>query len=863
MARLPWSIARAHAERGFGSAVARPRRGRRSWYVVGLVVLGYWLAEQTRIDLDLRLLIAVAAGACAIAALARGWIARVMLGSAVVLLAGAWYTVRIVEQPVGGLASIIQDERVDTDSGETIITRVRGVIRDVPRRIEFGEGTLAAFGNAPLQTGFALGVTDVGPVRGSGGVRVRVECSPASLPEFVRPGAFITISGRLRPIGGGMNPGEPDWAALARQDGVIAVMEVPDPTLATASAPVSMGERLVGWWYAAIGAARARCLAVLEGDADRPSPSRALLSAMLLGERDRALDEVNAAFTRLGLLHLIAISGFNLAVMAGVVMVLLRLTGDRGWIEPVIIAMLVLGYMLLLPAQAPILRAGAIVLVLLMADACGRRYDRATILGWVACGVLIARPLDAWSMGFQLSFGIVAALLVLGDTMHERLWGVPIRGLGVRVPRRGPPVVAWIPPAMQWCWRALQAQISATILAWGVSLPILAAGTGEISVLAPLATLVVLPLTVLLLWAGYVVLLLAIAAPFFAEPAAWALDACSGLLVGVVMGLDSAATGFVRLPLLSPLWAACCGVVLVVGASRLSVRDPRLLASLGILAAWLAAQMLLLPRPQKDALLRIDALCVGQGSCHLLRSGTDALLVDCGSTDTAIGLRRVPQALAHLGVRSVPTMIVTGPGVDRLSGVADAAARLRTREVIVPSDLLHIAEMHPQSPAGQTLAVLARRQVRITPARAGDRLDIGGLRAVVLHEHSGAIAVRVERGSADGGSVAAVFPGSLRPEALASGVLRASGRADVVVLPITRDEGAASAIADLDPVVAILSSSRRFADAQDWVQWLPRTLVRSTAVHGAVSVELLRDGRIVAGTMRSTADRGESIPPSR
>jgi len=99
-----------------------------------------------------------------------------------------------------------------------------------------------------------------------------------------------------------------------------------------------MGERLVGLWYSAIGAARARCLAVLEGDADRPSPSRALLSAMLLGERDRALDEVNAAFTRLGLLHLIAISGFNLAVMAGVVMVLLRLTGDRGWIEPVIIA---------------------------------------------------------------------------------------------------------------------------------------------------------------------------------------------------------------------------------------------------------------------------------------------------------------------------------------------------------------------------------------------------------------------------------------------------------------------------------------------------------------------------------------------
>src|SRR5205823_4667612 len=96
---------------------------------------------------------------------------------------------------------------------------------------------------------------------------------------------------------------------------------------------------------------------------------------------------------------------------------------------PAAVAVLVALYMLVLPAQAPILRAGILVLVLLIADASGRRYDRATLLGWIALALLIIRPLDAWSLGFQLSFGIVAALLLLGDTVHHRLWGVPILGL--------------------------------------------------------------------------------------------------------------------------------------------------------------------------------------------------------------------------------------------------------------------------------------------------------------------------------------------------------------------------------------------------------------------------------------------------
>ena len=108
----------------------------------------------------------------------------------------------------------------------------------------------------------------------------------------------------------------------------------------------------------------------------------ALLEALLLGERSGAFDEVQATFTRLGLAHVLAISGMHLVVVAAGCVWLVRLTGDRGGLESLAAALVVCIYLVLVPARAPIVRAGLGVLVFLVADAAGRRYDRITLLGF-------------------------------------------------------------------------------------------------------------------------------------------------------------------------------------------------------------------------------------------------------------------------------------------------------------------------------------------------------------------------------------------------------------------------------------------------------------------------------------------------
>lgn len=855
MAHMPWTIARAHGQRGSDADPARPRPARRSLFICGLMIIGFLLAHRLHLGLGSTTFLAIGAACCAAGALVKGWACKAALAGGVVALAAGWYTLRIHERVDGDLASAIQQAAEAQEGGAVIITTIRGVVRDVPRRVAFADGALERFGRGAPTSAFELAISQIGSFSGTGTVRVRVECDLRSLPEIVRPGAVLSISGRVRPVGREMNPGEPDWRSLAVQDGVIGSLDVPETALIIADRPADVRERILSTWHGAVGGLRMRCLDVLERGPDDgpPTPSRALLGALLLGERDRALDEVNDAFTRLGLVHLVAISGFNLAVMAGLVLMLLRLTGDRGWLEPVIVAVLVVAYMLVLPAQAPILRAGTIVLVLLIADALGRRYDRATLLGWVACAMLVVRPLDAWSMGFQLSFGIVAALLVLGDTMHQRLWGVPIRGLAVRVPKRGPWVIAWIPPALRWVIEAFKVQISAAILAWGVSLPIIAAGTGQLSLLAPLTTLVVLPITVVVLWAGYIVLLVGVAIPAMGSIASGALDACAGVLVEVVMRLDALGAGFVQGPPLSPIWAVASAATIVVAMARLHLRDARLWVSGAILIAWLGVQIVLLPRAPANTLLRVDTLSVGQGSCHLLRSGGEAMLVDCGSTDTSVGVRRVPQACRNLGVRGVKTILITGPTLDRLSGVVDVLGPMGVQTVMVPAELVQAAALYPDGPAGLMLSLVRARGVSVQELRPGDELRFGRVTIGILPAGPSEIAVRVVSSDLLGTPRSALFLGDLAEASIAPMHKAIGERAEMIAITGrgAADDASAQFVRGLAPAVIVHSSAARSAHAARWRERVPAAVTRSTGVHGWTWTEFLDDGRIATRSMWS------------
>ena len=683
--------------------------------------------------------------ALALAAGVRGWTCRAALALALVALSAGWFAARIHERPSDALSAALNSDPL----AEPALITLHAVVEDWPVELSGAKGALGSLARTQTSSTFLARLLrvedDAGALHNvSGRVAVRVQLPLRELPEHIRPGIALRITGRIEPVRPPLNPGEPDWLALARQDRREGTLRVPGAELISPSTTaLTLAERMHSAIDRALGVLRHGAAGAFSTALDAPAMSvdpgsardtpeadqaRALLGAMLLGQRSSSLDPVSDAFTRQGLVHLVAISGFNLAVMGGVALFLLRLGGDRGWIDAALLALLVAGYMLVLPADAGILRSGCMMLALLLVEAFGRRYDRASVMGWIGVALLAWRPLDAFSAGFQLSFAIVAALLLISHQAQQQLFGLELRGV-LRTPVE-PGRIRWWRPSRWKPWlgafsRVLKTHIATSLLAWAIATPIIACHTGVISPLAPLTGLVVLPLTVVVLWAGYAALLLGALIPPLATWIGALLSSLAHALVHIVFWLDNRVNLSVHAPRLSVALCALGVLVAVFWFTRAHRRSLLAWSLTALLIVWCGAEVLLRPRLRAPEPLHIDTLAVGDGTCHLLRSGSDAMLWDCGSLATGIGERTIPASARALGASAVPTILITHAHLDHFAGVLDVLAPLRVRTVLVSAQLERAARAAPSSGPGVLLTELARRHIRVRVVAAGDRLQLG------------------------------------------------------------------------------------------------------------------------------------------
>ncbi len=708
----------------------RSRRARRPIVAFALLGAGYFVARHVP-ELPSAPMLGAGSLCLVLTLLARGAACRVLLALAVLTGGAGWFAARVNERPADSLWWRLDHGPL----AEPAVVRVAGMIEDAP---SLAPGPPPdSFRPEPARAsvfGLTLRSADVDgeDVPVSGRVIVHIDGPPPALSaEVVRAGAFVHLTGRLRPARPPLNPGDPPRDLLASQDGRVGTLVVNSAALIQPGAPVGALDRALGTFIGIREALRARVLATLgetptDSDTDTAAHARghALVRAMLLGERDPALADVEPAFRRVGLLHLVAISGFNLAVLVGVTLLLIRLTGDRGWVEPVLGAAAVCLYLLVLPGEASIQRAGLTLLVFTLAESCGRRYDRLSLLACVAFVLLLIRPMDLWSLGFQLSFGVVAALLWLGRPVHERLWGVDIRGL-TPTPRQR----RWSNATGRWAIGIVKGHASATLLAWAVAAPLIALHSGVFSPLAPIASLVVLPATVVLLTIGYGAVLLGLVVPPAQPLAAGVLDRIGELTVRIVTRLDEWPGATVHLPRLSAAWTLLATVAVVYWLWRAWARDLRAWGLAACAGAWLALLCTLGTRTPASVPLRADVFAVGDGECDLLRSDADAMLINAGSSGSHPSAHDLARAVRALGAWHVPTVLITEPRVQSWSELPGLVEPLGVRTVLMPQSFADAANLDPTGPHAGLIAVLRARGVNIRVLDADNRFSLG--RAVV------------------------------------------------------------------------------------------------------------------------------------
>ena len=418
---------------------------------------------------------------------------------------------------------------------------------------------------------------------------------------------------------------------------------------------------------------------------------RAVLLGIVLGE-DEGLDEdLRDAFRASGLYHLLAVSGQNVALVAGGVLLVAWLLGIPRMAGQVGALAAIGAYVLAVGAQPSVIRAGVAGGLASLAWMCARERDRWWFLLLGALVLLAWNPYNLLDSGFQLSFSAVAAIFTLVPRLMRWLEGYPLP-------------------------RAAAAVVAVSIACGVATAPILLFQFGSVPAYSVIANAMAAPVVAPLLGLG---LLAAAVHPIVPDVAAL-LVWLDGWLAAYLVLCARAVASLPHAQLSAALLLlAIAGLAAVIALGRRSKALALAVVAAGLVAiAWRAAPDPVLPPPTG---LRVTFLDVGQGDAVLLQVPEGALLVDQGPPE-ARAYRQVRQA----GVRELSLLVLTHPQRDHVGGAADVLGSVRVRLVLDP----RLAATGPEERAA--LAEARTRRVPVATARPGLTYRVGRLRLRVL-----------------------------------------------------------------------------------------------------------------------------------
>jgi len=150
-----------------------------------------------------------------------------------------------------------------------------------------------------------------------------------------------------------------------------------------------------------------------------PDPQAALLSGILLGNERGIAPEINDAFSAVGASHVVAISGFNMAILSEVVMRLLSsLRVPRRWAAVAGITVIAI-YTLFVGANAAVVRAAIMSSMLVIGSLFRRKTFVPASLAFVTLLMSAANPTVLWDISFQLSLFAVLGLALFVDPLSK------------------------------------------------------------------------------------------------------------------------------------------------------------------------------------------------------------------------------------------------------------------------------------------------------------------------------------------------------------------------------------------------------------------------------------------------------------
>jgi len=404
-----------------------------------------------------------------------------------------------------------------------------------------------------------------------------------------------------------------------------------------------------------------------------PEPEASLLQGILLGIESGIPPDLYDDYNATGTSHIIVISGANITILAALFSLTLgRLLGKRRAYWFTIAGITV--YVLLVGADAAVVRAGVMGGLFVTAVYLGRRATAHVSLLASAMVLTAINPLALWDAGFQLSFAATLGIILFAPDI-EQLFEM---GLNRMLPEHRARQIV----------RVLNDVLVVTLAAMLLTIPLVVYHFGRLSVVSPLANLLILPAQPVIMTLGGTATLVGLVR--ILEPVAQAIAwipwlglAYTNALVrwladwpSASLEIDPGGAGW----LIAYYAAVAAGTVywrrrhMAVpslpnwATSRRTMFIGSGLLLLAAVLAWLA--VLQLP----DGKLHVAFLDVGQGDAILISAPTgQQILVDSGPSPTALTTalsREMP-----FWDRSIDLIVMTHPDADHISGLVEVLHR--------------------------------------------------------------------------------------------------------------------------------------------------------------------------------------------
>jgi len=461
-----------------------------------------------------------------------------------------------------------------------------------------------------------------------------------------------------------------------------------------------------------------------------PEPQASLAQGLILGIRTNIPQPVKTDFVRTGTAHLLAISGLNLTIVAGIMLSLgVWLFGRRHYLYVWLALGIIWFYALLTGMHPPVVRSAIMATLFLSAELLGRQKSAITALTLAAAIMVGISPYILGDAAFQLSFVAMAGLVFLYP---------PFQSLGRKAVKSTLGEDSTLVSLASMTSDSFSATLAATIAV----LPLIAYYFGIVSFVGPLATflaLVALPGTIIF---GALGGLLGLFLLPLAQVIGWLTWFFLTYILLIVRGLAQSPFSFIEVGKISTdviviyysvlamaIWVAGNWKNLATSMSKVTEKVGSGVSKLSAFASKLPKRWVIPPLlviavlvvatagSMPDDRLHLSFLDVGQGDATLIQLGTQQILIDGGPSPQALNLelsRQMP-----FWDRMIDLVVLTHPDSDHLAGLVELLKRFQVGQVLYP-------DLEDKSPLfAEWLNLIKVKKITYTIAQMGQQINLG------------------------------------------------------------------------------------------------------------------------------------------